>query len=188
MSTSDDIRIIKDASALLADMADGPPADDVRAELVAALERLAARIEQAERNAAMFARDALDELAALQQAERERDEALRDGRLKDRALTDYFADASRRADDAEARVAQLTEALEVYADRSVTLEAALREVDNQVLRACQLLPMTYSLATEKDAENNVERAAIILRRRVRPGIRAALVAMRDSADTKEEAT
>jgi transposase len=56
MSTSDDIRIIKDVSALLAAMADGAHVDDVRAELVAALERLAARIEQLEtENAALVA-------------------------------------------------------------------------------------------------------------------------------------
>jgi hypothetical protein len=69
MSTSDDIRIIKDASALLADMTDGAHVDDVRAELVAALDRLAARIAEDEQTIGQMSTVNADLVARIEQAE-----------------------------------------------------------------------------------------------------------------------
>lgn len=76
----------------------------------------------------------MDLAAAVSRAE-EAEAQVADLQLKERALTDYFADASRRAETAERHAAERSDVIESFADklhaaeaRSATLEEALREI------------------------------------------------------------
>lgn len=111
-------------------------------------------------------------------------EAFRNGERRDWGQIRYYVDmvAARLAEAERERAAAdryyeaANERAEAAEERVAALEEALREADNGVLRACQLLPMTYSLAKPSDATSHVEEAAIRLRQIVLPGIRAALAA------------
>lgn len=112
-------------------------------------------------------------------AERERDEAMRAAGLIHQATAGTITDHHDRLLQAENHYRARAEAAEAEADR---LKAALAELKHEATRACQFLPMTYSLASERDfKDDNVSRAGHILRVALRDARAALAPADRNTA-------